>query len=188
MEKFKPNPHLIGERVILSKRQEAHDVDVWEAITESRTHLRQYLFWVDATKDFNDVIKATHRFNERWEEDDDWCYNLYDGQTHTLLGCIAVHNISFINQSVELGYWLRKSKLKQGYMTEAIHVLEKELFDHGIHRIEICCDINNKPSSNTALKAGYKLESIAKEAMYHYSGLHDKETYVKFSPYPIKGF
>ena len=71
-------------------------------------------------------------------------------------------------------------------MTEAVLAIEKELFEHGMHRVTICCDANNKNSANTAKRAGYALESVAKEALYHRDGLHDIETYVKFSPYPIK--
>ena len=188
MERFKPRTHLIGERIVLTQRDEAHNEEMWEAVEESRSFIREYLFWVDDTKDFKDVCKATQMFYKYWEDDVEWAYNIYDQQNHTLLGCIGVHRINFLNQSAELGYWLRVSKTKQGYMKEAIEVIEKELFEHGIHRISICCDVNNKNSSNTAKRAGYELESIAKEAIYHYSGLHDLETYVKFSPFPIKGF
>jgi RimJ/RimL family protein N-acetyltransferase len=161
---------------------------LWSAIEESRTHLGEYLFWVDKTTSKDDVIKATDIFSKKWEEDIEWCYNIYDIKTHELLGCIGVHNINFLNQSVELGYWLRVSKIKQGYMTEAIKTLEEELFANGIHRITICCDVFNLNSSNTAKRAGYKLESIAKEAVYHNTGLHDLATYVKISPHPITGF
>ena len=43
-------------------------------------------------------------------------------------------------------------------------------------------------SANVAKRAGYTFESRAKEATYHYTGLHDLDTYVKISPYPIVGF
>jgi RimJ/RimL family protein N-acetyltransferase len=73
-------------------------------------------------------------------------------------------------------------------MKEAVLALEKELFEHGLHRLSIRCDINNVNSSGVAKRSGYTLESVSKEAVYHYTGLHDLETYVKFSPYPITGF
>ena len=73
-------------------------------------------------------------------------------------------------------------------MTEAVHAMEEGLFKAGMHRITIRCDIYNYNSANVAKRAGYELECIAKEATYHYTGLHDLATYVKFSPYPIKGF
>ena len=188
MDIFKPQEHLLGARVVLIRRDDCYEEEMLSAINESRTELREYLFWVDNTKDLSDVKKATQIFQKQWDDNVAWGYNIYQRDTLELIGTISAHNIQFKNQSVELGYWLRTSKTHQGYMKEAIHVLEEELFNQGIHRITICCDVFNKKSSNTAIRAGYKLESVAKEAIYHYTGLHDIETYVKFSPYPLTGF
>lgn len=188
MEKFKPKESLKTERLILLKRDHEHDEEMWRAIEESREFIREYLFWVDGQKSVDDVINATDMFAREWENDKEWVYDIYTLTDHRLIGSVGAHNIKFLNQSVELGYWLRKSEVGRGYMTEAVEALEKEFFEHGIHRITICCDANNKKSANVALRAGYQLESVAKEATYHYTGLHDLETYVKFSPYPIVGF
>ena len=188
MEKFKPKETILAKRIVLIKREHSHDKEMFEAIEESRDFIREYLFWVDGQKTPEDVAKATDMFLEQWESDKEWAYDLYSLDDHKFLGCIGAHAISFSNQSAELGYWLRKSETSKGYMKEAILALETELFEHGIHRITICCDINNVNSSNVAKRSGYALESVAKEAIYHYTGLHNKETYVKFSPYPIIGF
>ena len=186
MEKFKPKESIIAERIILLKREHAHDEEMWEAIEESRAVIREYLFWVDKNKTYEDIVKATDYFEKAWEDDTEWGYDIYELKTHKLLGCIGAHNISFSNQNIELGYWLRSSATSKGYMTEAVRALEKELFERGMHRITIRCDANNTKSARVAKLTGYTLESTAKEAVYHYDGLHDLETYVKISPYPIK--
>ena len=188
MEKFKPKETILTKRTALIKREHEHDKEMFEAIEESREFIREYLFWVDGTKTFDDVVNATDMFYQKWEDDDEWAYDIYSLDEHKFIGCIGAHCINFQNQSAELGYWLRLSEISKGYMTEAVLALEKELFEQGLHRITILCDVNNVNSSNVAKRSGYTLESIAKEAVYHYTGLHDRETYVKFSPYPIKGF
>lgn len=188
MEKFKLSESILAERLILLKRCHEHDDEMWQAIEESRAFIREYLFWVDGTQSLSDVEKATDMFFKAWDEDNEWCYSLYSVPENDFLGCIGVHNISFLNRSAELGYWLRLSETGKGYMTEAVKAVEAELFAAGIHRVVICCDVNNYNSANVALRAGYELESIQKEAVYHYTGLHDHATYVKFSPYPIRGF
>ena len=188
MKKFKLKEAIVANRIVLLKREHSHDEEMWDALEESREFIREYLFWVDATKNYDDVVKATDMFFRMWEDDTEWAYDIYSLDTHKLLGCIGVHRINFLNQSVEIGYWLRKSETSKGYMKEAVLALEKELFEQGIHRISILCDVNNVNSSNVAKRSGYSLESVAKEAVYHYTGLHDLETYVKFSPYPITGF
>ena len=188
MEKFKLKEAIMAERLILLKRCHEHDRDVCQAIEESRSFLREYLFWVDKTKTLADVEKATEKFAKKWDDDDEWCYNLYSIPDNRFLGCIGVHNISFMNQSAELGYWLRLSETGKGYMAEAVKALETELFAAGIHRIVICCDVHNYNSKNVARRAGYQLESTQKEALYHHTGLHDMDLFVKFSPYPVRGF
>ena len=188
MEKFKPKESLKTERLVLLKREHEHDEEMFRAIEESREFIREYLFWVDGQKSLDDVVKATDMFAKSWEDDNEWAYNIYTLTDHRLIGSIGIHNIHFQNQSAELGYWLRKSDIGRGYMTEAVEVVEKEIFEQGMHRLTIRCDANNKNSANVALRAGFTLESVAKDAVYHYTGLHDLETYVKFSPYPIVGF
>jgi len=45
------------------------------------------------------------------------------------VGNIGVHKISEENKSAEIGYWLSQKYCRQGYMTEAIKLLEEELFE-----------------------------------------------------------
>jgi len=188
MEKFKLAETIPAERIVLIKRSHEHDEQMWHAIAESRQFIREYLYWVDGQKSLEDTVKATDMFAEEWEQDKEWAFDIFTIGDFKLIGCIGVHNIQFLNQSAELGYWLRTTATKNGYMTEAVLALEKALFKEGMHRVTICCDVANTDSANVAKRAGYQLEGIAKEATYHYAGLHDKATYVKFSPYPVKDF
>ena len=150
MEKFKLKESIIAERIILLKREHDHDADMWPAIEESRSVIREYLFWVDGTKSFEDVVKTTDMFHKLWEDDGEWAYDIYELGSHELVGCIGVHNIKFMNQSAELGYWLRTTKTKMGYMTEAVLAIEKELFEQGIrhqldeNRQRRICEIHRK--------------------------------------------
>lgn len=188
MEKFKLPEIINAERIILKKRSHDHDEQLWQAIDESRGTIGEYLFWVDKQKSIDDIVKATDSFAEDWDTDKEWAYNIFTIEDSELIGCVGPHNIEFLNQAAEFGYWLRSSATGKGYMTEAVLAVEKELFKAGMHRLTICCDVHNKKSAHVAERAGYVLESISKEATYHRTGLHDKATYVKFSPYPIKGF
>ena len=188
MEKFKLPESIRAKRVVLLKRSHEHDKEMWQAIEESRLFIREYLFWVDGQKSFDDVVKSTDMFENEWEIDKEWAYDIYSIEDYHLLGCVGPHNINFLNQSAEFGYWLRLSETGHGYMTEAVLALEEALFKAGMHRLTICCDVNNYASANVAKNAGYTLESIAKEATYHYTGLHDLKVFVKLSPYPLRGF
>lgn len=188
MEKCKLSESIKAQRLVLKKREHEHDADVWQAIESSRLFLREYLFWVDGTTSFDDVVKATDFFAEQWKNDGEWCYNIYSLEDNRFLGCIGVHAINFQNRTAELGYWLKKEETRKGYMKEAVLAIEEEVFKAGFHRVEIIVDKYNTKSMMVAENCEYDFESVAYEALYHYTGLHDKFTYVKFSPYPVKGF
>ncbi len=188
MEKCKPNESIKAQRIVLKKRAHEHDEQMWQAIVMSRPFLREYLFWVDKTQSLEDVVTTTDYFDKLWQDDGEWGYNIINLADNRFLGCIGVHNINFQNQTAEIGYWLSEAETGNGYMKEAVLALEEELFKAGFHRVEIIIDQRNTKSMMVAERCDYEFESVAYEALYHYTGLHDKFTYVKFSPYPLKGF
>ena len=100
MEKFKLSESILADRLILLKRSHEHDEEMWRAIEESRAFIREYLFWVDGTQSLSDVEKATDMFFKAWDEDGEWCYSLYSVPENDFLGCIGVHNISFLSRSM----------------------------------------------------------------------------------------
>lgn len=57
-----------------------------------------------------------------------------------------------------------------------------------MHRLTILYDKHNLASAAVAKRVEYDLESIAKDALYHYRGLHYCLVFAKISPYLIKGF
>lgn len=188
MEECNPREIIATQRLILQKREHKHDADMQKAIDENRDFLREYMFWVDKTRSFDDTYAATDSMSKEWENHESWAYVICGEDDNRLIGCVGAHNISFQNQKAEIGYWLREDETCKGYMKEAVLAFENELFELGFHRLEIRCDRSNARSRMVAERCGYKLESIAREALYHYTGLHDECIYVKFSPYPIKGF
>ena len=128
MEKFKPRECIRTERLVLLKREHEHDQEMWQAIEESRKELREYLFWVDGQQSLNDVVKSTDFFYKRWDDDSEWAYDIYTVDDYHLIGCVGPHAISFLNQSADIGYWLRTSETGKGYMKEAMQAVIKYLF------------------------------------------------------------
>ena len=58
----------------------------------------------------------------------------------------------------EIGYWLIKSANGNGFMSEALHALEAELFKFGFKKITLDIDDGNVHSENVAKRNGYKFE------------------------------
>lgn len=169
---------LEGEKAILIKRNHSFDEEMLKAIDDSREFLRKYLFWVDGTKTIEDVIGATDSFAKKWEKGENFAYVVAD-KSGKLLGSIDCQGIDKKNYAAAIGYFLSQDQTGKGYMSDAVKVLEKEIFAQGIMRIEIRCDRENRASANVAIRNGYEHEATLKKALYTYGEFHDEEIYVK---------
>jgi RimJ/RimL family protein N-acetyltransferase len=67
------------------------------------------------------------------------------------------------DKKAELGYWLANNYRGNGYMMEAVRLLEQELFKNGFNKIIIRNDVLNKGSVNVAKNLGYELEGVLKQ-------------------------
>ena len=59
---------------------------------------------------------------------------------------------------------MSSSHTRKGYMTEALRILEKEVFENlKLNRIQIKCDERNEASFGVAKKCGYQYEGKFRE-------------------------
>ncbi|MNY68091.1 putative ribosomal N-acetyltransferase YdaF [compost metagenome] len=60
-----------------------------------------------------------------------------------------------------MGYWVRSSYSRKGYITEAVHAITNYAIQElQANRIEIRCDTRNTPSARVAERSGFTLEGI----------------------------
>ena len=147
LEKFSLPEEIVGERVVLVPRRHEFDEALFELIDSSRNFLREYLFWVDDTRSVDDVRKVTDIFQENWKKQDAFEFVFLDRESRRLVGAGGIHTISYLHHYAEYGYYLNQKEVGHGYITEAVRLLEKELFQRGIHRLIITCDVNNQASA-----------------------------------------
>ncbi len=181
IEAFTLNDKLEGKNVRLLRREHSFDGEMWQTVNQNRDFLRQYLFWVDKTKSFDDVSAATKKFAQGWAEQRKFAYVILDKHSGRLLGSIDIHDIDLTNRIAAIGYWLRKDKTGFGYMSDAVQTLEKAVFAKGVRRLEITCDSKNRASAGVAMRNGYEYEGTQREVIYTYGEFHDREIYVKFN-------
>lgn len=85
-------------------------------------------------------------------------------------------------KSGEIGYWLSSSHVRNGYITEAVKILEKEAFEKlNLNRIQIKCDERNKASFGVAEKCEYKFEGKFREDSFseHFNDFRNTLVYSK---------
>ena len=78
----------------------------------------------------------------------------------TIIGGTGLHRINWNVPRFEIGYWVRTSYARQGYITEAVSGLTDFAFDTlGAKRVEIRCDALNERSAAIPRRLGFTLEA-----------------------------
>jgi RimJ/RimL family protein N-acetyltransferase len=134
---------------------------VHEAVLESQDELRDWMPWAvdlpDAEWYEARVRQGQLKFLSR---EDLWMMLLLKG-TDTIIGGSGLHRINWDVPKFEIGYWVRTSYGRHGYITEAVNGITDFAFNVlGAKRVEIRCDSLNERSAAVARRAGYELEAI----------------------------
>lgn len=165
MPKFKSK--LLGERIILKRLKPTLLTAnvVFKVINENRQHLLSWFSWVNIENNVEDTLKYLFSVDEKFKLGEKIDYGIYLNNKY--IGNIGLFDINKKNKSAEIGYWLSKEYIRNGYMTEAVSVLEKESFlNFNLNRIQIKCDEINIPSVGVARKCGYIFEGKYRELAY----------------------
>lgn len=180
-KKFSLPEKIVGERVVLVRRTHEYDESLFQLIDGSREFLRRFLFWVDDTKNIQDVQKVTDIFNENWDNQNSFEYVFLDKTTRKLVGAGGIHTVSYMHRWAEFGYFLDKNATGHGYVREVVNLLTDELFKNGIHRVVIECDADNKASAKVAENCGFSYEGCLKDARLAYGKYRNELVFAKIN-------
>lgn len=142
--------------------------EIFEAVEVSRESLRPWLPWVDKTHSAEDeLLYFLHDYaDKKWQAKTAAPYLIRHKETKAFLGVVDIMDLDSPQKRGEIGYWLSDKAVGFGYMTEAIHALEAQAFELGIHRIVIRNDTLNLRSAATAKRAGYRLEGVMRQDVW----------------------
>lgn len=179
MEKKYLAEFLDGERIYIKK----HDVELaqtmFDYVQEDRERLERFLPWVEfinTVEDEKNYILSTH---ERWSGFTYFDYGIFLKDGDVYLGNIGVHSIRWKHNCAELGYWILGKFEGQGYMSEAVKIIEKHLFKVGFHRVQIRCSDLNDRSSGVPERCGYVYEGTAREDAIEKGEYRNTKTFSK---------
>ena len=138
---------LKGERIFLKR----HTLDIAEhmfrCMDQERERLREYLPWVDSTLLVADTINFINMSIEQWQRSR-FDYGIFRKSDSLYMGNCGVIRIAWEHDRCEIGYYILKDFEGQGYVSEAIRILEDAVFELGLNRIEIRCTSTNALSEN----------------------------------------
>src|SRR5258708_1316232 len=151
---------LQDERILVRPYRESDAQQLFEAVQESRVHLRPWLPFADKhqvveeSKDWINITRA------EWIRRDNFNMSIWEKATGRFLGGIGLHPRKWDVGYFEIGYWLRASAEGHGYLTTAAQLLVEYAFsDLKAQRLEIRCDEKNIRSAAVAQRLGFLREA-----------------------------
>jgi ribosomal-protein-serine acetyltransferase len=152
------NDTLVLEPLHVEDADELHAV-----IDANRTHLREWLTWVDA----HDSVRVSRAFVARtrrqYRDESGLTFGLR--QRGALVGIVGFNELDPENHSGEIGYWLASDSSGQGLMTAACVRLVRHGFESlELHRIVLQIATGNLRSTAIAERLGCTMEGVQREA------------------------
>lgn len=174
MQRKLPPTELFGQRIRLRKPLVSDAARVFDLVSKDRSRLGMFLPWVRHVQSLEDEINWIKGCHRCWASFTEFSYVICQGVgPRALLGGIGIHTISWEHDRAELGYWIAREAEGQGYVAEAVGLLERALADMGFHRVQISCRSDNLRSIHVAERAGYHREAHLRHFVRDGDRYHD---------------
>lgn len=148
-----------GDRIVLRVLQPGEGNELWEAIEESREHLRPWQEWPRWHKSPRHSELAVRRSRINFFRREVITYGIWHRATGQLLGRVQLEDINWRMRTFGLGYWLRASALGHGFVTEAAMLACRLAFEQlGALRLSILVDSANERSAAVARRLEFREE------------------------------
>jgi len=162
-----PAPYRIEtERLVLRCYEPRDAALVKDAIDSSLDHLRAWMPWVEnepqTLEEKTDLLKT---FRSQFDLGDNFVMGIFSADESQVVGGTGLH--PRVEQSgLEIGYFIRASATRQGYVTESTAALTRVGFEIcGADRIEIRIDPENEASKGVPRKLGFAEEATLRRRL-----------------------
>ena len=150
--------------LILRRERVGDETLISGAVVANLDHLRPWMPW--ATPD-NAAVSAQRarlqQVEQTWDDAQDHSYLLLDLSESTLLGIFGMHR-RIGPGAIEIGYWLSRHAVGNGYATRAARALTEAALElDDVARVEIHCDEANIRSQQIPARLGYRLDRIERD-------------------------
>ncbi len=152
----------VNDSIKLKQLELSDAPDIFRIIDSQREYLRQWLPFVDYTKEVTDTRLFIISTLETSEKSHDYTFVIHlEGK---FVGLIGFKDTDKTNQKTEIGYWLSEEYQKRGIVTQSVRRLVEFAFEElGMNRIQIKCATGNIPSKKIPQRLGFSLEGIERD-------------------------
>jgi RimJ/RimL family protein N-acetyltransferase len=137
-----------------------------QAVKESQAHLIPWMPWAEGEiPSLEERISWLRQRRGNFDLDKDYGFGILNPEQTRVLGGTGLHT-RLGKGALEIGYWIHKDFINQGYATEVSAALTKVAFEiMHVNRVEIHCDPQNVRSAAVPRKLGYTLEAVLKQRL-----------------------
>ncbi|MFC6020966.1 GNAT family N-acetyltransferase [Plantactinospora solaniradicis] len=164
-------PHLAAEGGLRLRPWRVDDAATVRAAFDCPEIQRWHMRRLDTDAEARDW---TAQWPARWAAETDASWALVDGPVDRPVGQVGLRNVTLVEGSAELSYWVLPAARGAGVAGRAVTALTRWAFDTlGIHRLVLLHSTRNRASCRVAGKVGYRTEGVLRQAMLHADGWHD---------------
>ncbi|MEI7848174.1 MAG: GNAT family protein [Chloroflexota bacterium] len=157
---FNPAYRIVTPRTIIRCYNPTDAFLLANSISESLDHLLPWMPFAAAEPEpFISKIERLRRMRSNFDINIDYAYGIFNQESTKLIGSTGLHP-RVGPGAIEIGYWIHKDFINQGFATEATSALTKVAFEiNQVERIEIHCSVENLRSATIPRKLGYSHEA-----------------------------
>ncbi len=158
--------------------------DVVSALQESIQDLRPWLVWAQQVPTLEEEEEVLRSSLERFEAREEFRYYLFERNSGAFVGVCGVVPLDWRVPKFDIGYWVRSSFGRKGYITEAAGTLTDLCFKHlGARRVQIRMSACNERSAKVPERLGFQLEGVLRNDSLHPDGSpRDTKVYARLAP------
>lgn len=171
-----------SDRLIIRSPLFGDGVELNKSIHESFDLLKLWMPWATELPTAEETEEKVRHSRSRFLLREDLQLLLIDKNTNEIVGSSGLHRGDWEVPRFEIGYWIRKKYLNQGFAKEAVTAIARFAFEHlNARRLEIHVASHNETSQKVAMASGFELEATLKnfELSLIDGQLVDKHIYIK---------
>lgn len=168
----------IDDRLHLRQLQPTDADELFRVVDANRSHLRQWLPWVDDSVSPADSLAFIETTLQQAAERAGFQAGIvHDGR---IVGVIGHQRFDWHNRVTMLGYWLSEGSQGHGIMTAACRAVVAHAFETlSLNRVQICCATTNHRSRAIPERLGFTHEGISRDAEWLYDHFVDHAVYAQ---------
>ncbi len=162
-----PPPYRIETERLVIRCYEPRDAPLMkDAIDSSLEHLRPWMPWAEnEPQTLEEKVDLIKTFRSAFDAGENFVMGIFSADETELIGGSGVHPRNEPG-GLEIGYFVRASRARQGYITESTAALTRVGFEVcGADRMEIRIDPENEASIGVPRKLGYIEEATLRRRL-----------------------